>query len=339
MSQIGTVPDDGFIIICKNRAVFEARYNKVCDIESPEVQPDGLYTVELLDDNGTLDVYGIIGFPLPPILVFKDGRAFRDIDAPTSSRYCIPQYWHVVPGKDRGNASTGDMDPREWQEERLVLYFTEFADPSDDDARRFFELYSPNRRNYLIQENLYIFKHDPVTNAVFGNLNLKGMRIDGNGFLVICVAYWSNRCTTTTGDRSIVYSPGTYAFTLQSCEDLPSGKCDRIDSYGVGCFTDGHSYENGRAVRRKDAQPKPSFEFYLSHWIIIPGAGSGQVPSDGTDPGEWNDENDRNEPAPSPSSPSTPSKGVPAKGVPSKGAPSKGAPSKGAPSGPKRRRL
>ena len=328
---VRNVPSDGFIIICRNKAVFEATYKKVCDIESPQVQPDGLYSVVLFDDDRILDVYGIRYERLPYQLIFKDGRAFRDIDAPTSSRYCIPSYWHVVPGNNQGspNASTGDMDPRDWRDDPLVLYFTEFADPSDDDARRFIELYSPNKRNHIIREDLYLFKHDPSHSGVLGKLSLKGLRIDGNGFLVICVTFWSNRCTTAASYESIVYSPGIYAFSLQSCGDnllIAEESCERIDSYGVGCFNDGHSYENGRAVRKKDAQPKPSVEFYLSHWNIIPGAGQGQVPSDKTDPGEWNDE-DGDDRSPSVGAPS-PSKEKSPKGQPSRGQPSKGTPSK-----------
>merc|ERR1711915_74139 len=169
----------------------------------------------------------------------------------------------------------------------LKLFFTELADPYDDDSRRFIELYSPNRRNYIIRENLYIFRHGATSNNVIGWLHLKGIRIDGNGFAVLCVTNWTNKCTAVTGYQSIVYSPGIYSFTLQKCVNAPTGACARIDSYGIGQFSVDSSYENGRAVRRIDAQPMPSYHFYLSHWYVFKG-----VTSIECDPGEWEDEDE-----------------------------------------------
>ena len=250
LEQIIDFPTDGFVIICKNRSTFVSTCGKVCDIENAVIQPNGLYSIALIGDNQIHDIYRIVGQMLPSVFICRDGRAYRDIGAQTSSHYFIPYFWHIIPGNNIGslNAVTTDMDPREWKANELKLFFTELADPFDDDARRFIELYSPNRRNYIIRENLYIFRHDATSSNVIGWLHLRGVRIDGNGFAVLCVTNWTNKCTAVTGYQSIVYSPGIYSFTLQKCVNAPTGgACARIDSYGVGQLSVDSSYEDGRA--------------------------------------------------------------------------------------------
>ena len=150
----------------------------------------------------------------------------------------------------------------------------------------------------------------------YGILNLTGLTIDKNGFLVLCVSEWAGgKCTSVLGAGSFVDAPGTDKYSLTSCVT-----CRRIDSYGFGCSPELHDYTNGRAVRKVDAEPKPFEDFNLDHWIIIPGPGSGSVSSDGADPGAWVKET--LPPSPTPPA-SAPSKGG---GGPSKGgsAPSKG---------------
>ena len=307
----GVVPDDGYIIICKNEGTFTSTYNKACDIEDGPIQPDGLYSAALMDDTGILDIYGRVGRMLPSVLIFKDGRAFRDLNAPTSSNYCVPKHWHIVPGNILGspNAVTTDMDPRDWKANALKLFFTEFADPSNNSNHRFIELYSPNFRNYNMVENLFIFRHNPGNNEKFGlPLALNGLKINGNGFAVLCVTNWSNECTYVAGFNSIIFIPGIFAYTLQKCDNGPNRDCEIIDSYGVGCFSDGHSYENGRAIRKKSAFPRPTDDFDLDHWVIIKPSYDSK-----TDPGEWN----------AIAAPSSPSKGSPSRPSPSRPSPSK----------------
>lgn len=298
------VPADSFIIICKDKAVFETTFpGKACDIENVPLQPGGVHPIGLYKDyvNTPIDIYGSTNH-LPSVLFFLKGRAYRKLSAPQGSDVCAPKDWVVIPGSTGGTVTALECDPRDWKAEGTKLYFTELADPSDDPDKRFIELYSPNRRHYAIEEPLVLTKHDPMSKNIIGTYSLTSVLVNGDGFLVVCAQHF-DRCTSIAGPNSIINSAGTYSWTLQSCP--PNGDCEVIDSYGFGCFSGDHSYEDGRAVRKKDAQPKPSPEFYLSHWDIYK-----SVPFSETTPGEWEDEDDKDNQPTSPSPPaSAPSTG------------------------------
>jgi len=84
---------------------------------------------------------------------FSDGRAVRELSAPQPSSTWKPKQWSIVPEQCNESATVYDMDPRVWTDSPLVLYIRELADPSDEKSNRFLELYSPNKRNYIIQCN------------------------------------------------------------------------------------------------------------------------------------------------------------------------------------------
>lgn len=301
---LANVPADSFIIICENKTVFEATFpGKACDIENVPLQPGGVHPIGLYMDyiHTPIDIYGSTQV-LPRELIFVEGRAYRKLSAPKGSEVCAPRDWVVIPGSIIGGTVTAvECDPRDWKADEMKLYFTELADPSDAPDKRFIELYSPNRRNYAIEAPLFIMKHDPFSEKVVGTYSLTSVLVNGEGFIVVCATYF-HRCTSIAGFTSIINSAGTYAWTLQAC---PNGVCEVIDSYGFGCFGGDHSYEDGRAVRKKDAQPKPSATFFLSHWDIYR-----DIPFSETTPGEWENEDEKTQPPAPPSPPaSAPSKG------------------------------
>jgi hypothetical protein len=288
------VPNDGFIIICVDKHTFTETFGKTCDIEDSNIFPEGKYPIALvkpLPEKEILDIYGYRDEDLPHDIIFTDGRAVRDTSyTEGSSDTFNPTLWHIIPGEGSDTASTHDVDPRVWVNPPLKLFFTEFADPVDGKAKRFIELYSPNKRNYKIVEDLAIIKFH--TNSVsYDSLSLKGKTINENGFLVLCNSDWSDKCTDVITTCSLFTSPGTKKFSLAGCNHHTDEYCLTIDVYGLGADQNVHNYTDGRAVRRKNGvNPLPCNVFDIGDWFVIPGlSGIGQVNSSDTDPGEWND--------------------------------------------------
>ena len=248
-----------------------------------------------------MDIYGYPDQGLGPGDVFVDGRAVKKIEYPEPSPFYIPRTWDVLPGAGSETVTVNDMTPRSWEPniDPLIVFFTEFADPSDGRDKRFIELYSPNKRNYVITEQLVIIQYDRFYN-IQGYRSLQGSTIDANGFIVLCTAQSSSQCTSVVGYDTIVDSDGTFGYTLSSCSNPVNLGCQRIDTYGIGVDASSHNYSSGRAVRYKDATPAPYHLFDLNHWYIIPGSQGGTVDSGGCDPGEWVDPPADTGPAPSP---------------------------------------
>ncbi len=288
--DLNRVPDDGFIIICKNETAFENFYGEKCDIEQADIQPEGVYSIALkMFDDTTLDIYGTPEEPLNATEVFTDGRAVRDFAADEPSPTFNPHIWHITPGDGDDVVHAIDMDPRAWSDDPLIIFFTELADPSDNPDNRFIELYSPNKKNYVIKENLIVIKYDSNDN-ILGYESLLGKKTDADGFMVMCVMPWSSKCTVTLGYSGFVDEPGTASYALTSCTSLANLECTRIDVYGLQADSADHDYSNGRAYRRKSAELIPSINFELGDWIILPGRNGGTVPSYGCDPGYWGEE-------------------------------------------------
>jgi hypothetical protein len=250
---------------------------------------------------------------------FAGGRAIRSPSAKKPSKVWNPDDWWIVPGNNGDDVlSVTDMDPREWNEFPLILIITELADPLDNKLNRFIELYSPNKSNYEIVEDLILVRYEDATGIPrsIPYINLKGMVINQDGFLVLCVegSWWSTaQCTstypptqfvgTTTGTMKIAIMEGT----------LPSPQGKIVDIFGVPTSDGGdNDFSDGRALRVRSIET-PKNQFLRSDWIIIPGTGSGTVSSSLFDPGLWLDcgaGGCASDPSPSPpSSPSTPSKG------------------------------
>jgi hypothetical protein len=267
---------------------------------------------------------------------FAGGKAIRDPSAKLPSKVWNPNDWWIVPGSAGEDVlSVTDMDPREWNEFPLVILITELADPLDNKLNRFIELYSPNKSNYEIVDDLVLVRYEDTTGIPrsIPYINLKGQVINEMGFLVLCVqgSAWSDeQCTskdlptqfvgTTTGTMTIAILEGT----------LPSPQGKIVDIFGIPTSNaSNHDFSDGRAVRVRSSET-PRKQFLRDDWIIIPGSGSGTVSSGLFDPGVWVDCGSGGCASdPSPPSPSSPSKGSPSS--PSKGSPSSppSSPSKG----------
>jgi hypothetical protein len=302
-----TVPHDGYIIICNHKNAFDYVYkDKTCDIEKASFfnSYHGYKPVSVIEDHGYpenlkyLDTYGHPWKMLEQDYVFAKGRAVRVIDYPHS----IPlvdlsaiasNIWEVFPGTGTETATTSDMDPRDWKEIPMILIFTELADPVNNKSNRFIELYSPNKRNYMIKEELIVMKfHDNYPYPSSVHTSLKGLMINENGFLVLCLiwTYWGqNRCDDQVGYHSAPNSAGNHHYILAECL-YPSINCKFIDVFGIpGTIATGsnHDFTNGRAVRRLMTTPMASKVFNPSQWYVVPGEGNLEVGLDVCDPGEW----------------------------------------------------
>jgi len=350
LRPIETVPQDSFIIICENKVAFEAFYQKTCDVEDADVQPDGIYSLTLETYSGdVLDAYGYYPLPLYQPQIFTNGRAVRHLTANEPMPAFNPFVWTILPGQTQETVDAANCDPRDWTEDPLVIFFTEFCDPSDGEDKRFVELYSPNKKNYAITENINIFKYDQNFNII-GFESLKDKIIDAKGFIVLCVSEWDVKCTSVLGYNSVADGTGGTAYALSSC-GLDNISCTGIDAFGPGQNLADTDYTDGRAYRLQ-IDPIPSLNFIPTQWKIVPGNTGGTVDSTGCDPGAWDPNEDTpnppddNNPTPTPNSgggatPTAPSKGVVVPTAPSKGgvvptAPSKGViPSKGVPKLPK----
>ena len=179
-------------------------------------------------------------------------------------------------------------DPRQWREIPLILTLSEFCDPNDNKNKRFVELYSPNKRNYRINDDLILMKWigtNPSPSYSFQPL--KGATIDENGFLVVCInwVFWgTEKCEISSGFNSFAELSGTENIALARCNHPFDDTCDCIDTYGVpgiDAATASQVFTNGRAWRKHDSLVIGSKIFNIGQWEVTP-----NVSSDKCDPGK-----------------------------------------------------
>ena len=209
-------------------------------------------------------------------------------------------------------------DPCEWKEIPLILSLSEFCDPVDDKNKRFIELYSPNKKDYKIDDDLILMKWDGTNpNPSYVFQPLKGAEINEDGFLVLCITWYvwgSDKCEVSTGYNSFVALSGTEHIALAECAH-PYANCNCIDTFGVPGVDPtltGQVFTDGRAARHPDSIAYPSKIFNIGQWVITP-----NVSSDKCDPGTSTPPPAPVlPPAPTPTPPSGPSKGYlnPSKG-------------------------
>jgi len=347
-----TIGDDGFLLLCVKEEANVIYGPNTCDrVVGPNTPADnqGVETIALLERRKVGDpvIIDIFGFkPSDDTSNFSGGKAIRDPSATLPSNVWKPEDWLIIPGKDgEGVLTVDDMDPREWNEFPLVIVITELADPLDNKLNRFIELYSPNKRNYEIVDDLVLVRYEGTSGVPMGTpyINLKGMVINPQGFLVLCVdgSTWSNnQCTSKAPPTEFVGTTTGMMKIAILAANVPRADAEIIDIFGVpGSTGSNHNFSDGRAVRVRLSE-KPRAVFVRDDWIIIPGSGSGTVSSGLFDPNAWIDcelFGCAADPSPTPPSPPTPTPpSAPSKGSPS--APSKGKSPKSSPGKMRRRR-
>ena len=341
-----TVPDDGFIIICSNKIQHKNDYGgyindngiwrdvSTCDIESYIMFAGfGYNSYAIVDTDSScnggdgcvgsdcstgcndkyLDIYGYPGVSLEDTPhEYKGCRVARKIDYPFGVSNFDSDMYEIICVADSIVQQPGtDSDPRQWIEIPLILSLSEFCDPMDDKNKRFIELYSPNKKDYKISDNLILMKWEGTSpNPSYVYRPLKDLTIDEDGFLVLCVSWYfwgSDSCDVSTGYNSIVAMTGTEHFAIAKC-DHPSESCDPIDTFGVpgaDANLTGQVFTDGRAWRIPDSISFPKKVFDSNQWVITP-----SVTSDKCDPGSFPPPVPPTlPPAPTPTPPSGPSKG------------------------------
>lgn len=255
-----------------------------------------------------LDIYGYIGaFLIGTLHEYKDCRAVRKLRYPFGLSTFDPNVWDIV---CEAPTVVVTCDPRVWKEVPLVIAFSEFCDPSDGKEKRFIELYSPNKRNYKIEDDLIIMKWVGANpNPEYVYQSLKGQTIDENGFLVVCINfyYWgSHACEVATGYNSFTSNfQGDQHFGLAECA-YPSNDCECMDTYGVtGTVVTTSSpqyFMDGRAARMPNVLPRKMFD--IGQWVVETPVTAAQC-----DPGTFPPPTPPSPTPPAPTPPSGPSKG------------------------------
>ena len=109
-------------------------------------------------------------------------RASRDESHSSPSRVWQPQSWIV---EDKANSTDMESTIRSLELIRLRLILNELFNPIDDGRNRLIELFSPNKKNYEIEEDLKLVRNS--TNGDIFEMNLKGKRINEKGLVVFCL--------------------------------------------------------------------------------------------------------------------------------------------------------
>ena len=178
----------------------------------------------------------------------------------------------------------------------LVLWITEIADPNENNNRRFIELYSPNKRGYVIKESISLvkFKGGQATHSTTYE-NLTGLRIDENGFLLICndlekvdaCVYTPELATFLGGNMG----KNDWAIAEVNIDDPLTSKI--IDIFGVpgrGANNSNQNFVGGRAFRKARVNT-PNDTWTIDEWIVAPSIGNTKytdsVGASETSPGCW----------------------------------------------------
>ena len=124
-------------------------------------------------------------------------RASRDESYSSPSRVWQPLSWIV---EDKANSTGMESTIRSLEFIPLRLVFYELLNPIDDGRNRFIELFSPNKKNYAIEEDIYLVRNS--ANGDVFEMNLRGKEINGNNQMVFCLdnserfntGTWSDKC-------------------------------------------------------------------------------------------------------------------------------------------------
>lgn len=297
---------NGLLVLCTSNDYYQQRCNYVLGEDTAADTP-GTAVVEILKGQTIVDVYGLDG--TGQYKSFVGGRVNRLTD--TINPTFDSTNWYISPGSGNSQTSAQFTDPGCWNGigncniglppitsgNELILFITEVSDLPN---RRFIELFSPNKKNYVITETLYLKLMTPLSNGGSFIL-LQGMETNADGFIVICSSYDAqfDRCDD---QNSFINNHGTQMIALVDGANSNL----KIDSYGRENIDNTFEwyFTNGRANRRTSA-PGP---YTVDNWTLY---SNGNTPAD---PGCWNGIGDcsftiTNPPVTSPPPPNSPSKG------------------------------
>jgi len=228
-------------------------------------------------------------------------------------------HWEIVCPSISFPQPGENPDPGVWKPVPLVLLFSEICDPRQGEG--FIELYSPNKSNYRIVEDLIIKRWvgDSINPNDFEKLT--GLTINEDGFLILCVDQSKTaKCSKSIGWNSIITPGAASTYCIAKCAHLYVEECPCVDWYGkIGLPTidSDYDYSGGRAYR---VTPYANTQYFdESHWRF-----ANKISQyDECDPGELTPPSPtpNTQPNPTPNQPSGPSK---PNWRPSKGGPSKG---------------
>jgi len=175
----------------------------------------------------------------------------------------------------------------------LILWITEIADPRRNNNRRFIELYSPNKRNYVITEPITLIKFRGGKDSHSEVLeDLSGKMIDENGFLVICNdPDLTAACGYTPTDGNLFIDDiGRNDWAIADITYIVPTIIDIFGKPGEGAKDSQQDFKGGRAFRKRRVK-KPNDVWDMDEWIVAPSTGETQytdeVGASETSPGCW----------------------------------------------------
>jgi hypothetical protein len=235
------VPNDGLIVVCNDAG--KSRYQQLCDIVKTVLFDDrggnfGCDRAAIVHGDASsytiVDTFGPLGTTCETTHDFTDARAFRLPNAtfpePTWEYY----NWEIVKG-----ATPETCDPHAWTDDipatKCNLVITEVASPSDSIDGRFVELYSDNCAGKTIGDDFELV-HYGADGMLFDDpLDLEGVTIGEDGFLVICIKeganiiYGANTCDIVVGQDTPADNEG---FETIAILDRNNGVPVTVDIFG-----------------------------------------------------------------------------------------------------------
>ena len=193
--QLKLIGNDGFFVLCSNA---DGELEGKCDEDVTGEGPVDDDYVAIVDQDGNVtDVFGVE----PEETTTTDNssreleetassvtRFARDKSYSQASGIWQPEAWIEVSGTRLLSYAMDELFVvRGWAEAPLILVISELCNPSDDINNRFVELYSPNKRDYTINEDLMLLRYDLGNNdTADAFIDLRGKEINERGFIVFC---------------------------------------------------------------------------------------------------------------------------------------------------------
>lgn len=303
------IPDDGFLILCKNKQGTDNLFGQgTCDVEA-DIFPTSTSNVAK-DSYAVYDLYGRIRVDLygskrvdndRTVQNLSNGRAERKTEYPDPSSYWFPDIWNIIPGEGAGQISLSDLDPREWSnldpiQEPLDIIITEIidADVTNGVPPRYVELYVPdlNLRGTKITSpyKLVVYPGSSTFPRFDTAFDLQGITIPYDGFIVVCnqnanlllpgrcdfVHNVSNGPTDSDGNDQIAIILG---------DENAVENVDVFGDIGTDGFGTDHDFEDARVVRKIGHVTPNQGIWDPDQWIIYRNSNNDITDAD---PSEWN---------------------------------------------------